>query len=346
MKWEWSRFNTAPLNSNCKHLDWSTYFSGTAYTKKYEVITAFKASSGSFYVTKCDFIHQTDFAAVRIGDSSSQDNLLVEETMFSECSSTGSYSYGGSLYFVSKGNFIQDRACYSKCTKDSGWDLAYYVDVPDDVNIKLFINLTTISNCGTGISVCYGTFEINKGPEYSSNLNITENKCNQYPAYIHDGSISNVNAKFLNIKSNMQTTEAIIGIWTDGLTKISHSNIIENERTKDSRGVLTGYGNFELDSCCIIRNIGSPTFFSPSKTISLNSCYADSYSTGSCTLTTKNSANAQFSIIASFLSLGECVAEIVYANSIKKHHCSVNNGYSCHCSNDYLIYYVIVTIGD
>lgn len=326
---------------NKKCLDWSTYFGGAPYTKKYELKTAFQASSGSFYVASCDFIRQTDYAAVRIGDSSAQDNLLVEDTSFTECSSTGSYSFGGSLYFRSSGSFIHDRVCYSKSVKDSGSDITFYVYVPDAATTKLYINLTTVANCGTSTSTGSRIFCIERGPEFSSNFNITKNKCRAYSGYIHNGGSSNINNKFLNIRDNSQQTQTIIGMWTNGLT-----NIIDNSRTNDGRGIITGRGNFEFESCCILGNIGTPLFHIEAdlKTVGLTNCYADTVSSYSCTLAIQNSVKSPFTVVAPFLSLGECVAQIIYAKPNKIRQCSNNIDYSCHNDYGYLIYYVIIVL--
>lgn len=214
---------------------------------------------------------------------------MVEDTTFAECSNT---SNGGSLYFKSNSHFIQDRSCYFK---SDGNTLAYYIYTSDSSDMKLFFNLSTIYCCGRSITDHSHTIYVYQGPEKSSNINITQNKCNSWSGYVHETGNTEFKWNFNNVYKNSQTSAGTFHFDTNTMKYINNCNIIENTKIEvSSNAIISVNGDITFEACCIKNNKPEPLFsqYNGGFKIILLSCYFDSTKvTGAIIFTYSNKHN-------------------------------------------------------
>lgn len=295
------------------HRKWEEHFRGEPYTLKRGETTHFQATSGSFWVFLCHFVKQMEFGAIFI-DSAQQDKMLVEETIFSECS-TSEDEKAGSVSYMSNGDFIQDKVCYYKSTSTGACPIeTFFVSVSISDQTKLINRFITVTSCGVNTSIGEANFLTNYGPLQSSNNNVTYNNCITASGYGHGHGESNLNLKFETIRNNTQEKETIVGLASARSVTILLSNIIGNKRNKigtsiDLYGVFAFNKNANLIGCSILDNRIDPLFsvYTENSVITLSSCYSDSKTTtNGAVLSTTENIDSFFDMPPMHLSLGEC----------------------------------------
>lgn len=200
----------------------------------------------------------------------------------------------------------------------------------DDVIIftKLIFELCTVAGCGTDIDTGSSVFGF-AGPEKVSNMNITENKCQENSGYVHLQSDEYVTIDYTIIRNNKQDHGAVISIpiW-DNTNIFRFCNVIDNKRENDeSVGIITYFRNtFICENCNFARNVGTPLFYTSNtvnKTI-LRHCYRDSIAIGEYVrLQLEDVINNEFYLAAKYLNTGSCKAlMIINAGGIHTSFCS------------------------
>lgn len=111
-------------------MNWREYSKSKSPRPIYDESRLVNYEDGSYFLSFCRFIHQTDLGAVRIGPQynetiEKQNVLIVEDTYFYQCSSAGETNYGGSLYYNSDGHCIHQRVCYYNSKKNDGEYISY-----------------------------------------------------------------------------------------------------------------------------------------------------------------------------------------------------------------------------
>ena len=164
-------------------------------------------------------------------------NLNILKSTFSNCSSFGTYEFGGGVInFEGNSSFIQfccSNICYS--STQCGQFGRFYLNSMD--NKPNIINMSIIYFCGSKENLCFGgSIYLDYGNHHISNLNISNNNC--------------------IISRSGRTGGTGIGLlsWTGSLSLINYCNINYNY---GANIILTGSPNGIFNNLNFINNSGT-----------------------------------------------------------------------------------------
>ena len=169
--------NRISTQKNARKYDWTEYFGNTAKVDKTRIKEAFsdETSSNNYYIFICLFESCKEKGAIYIQRSNNICTLL-EDSVFNNCKS----SVGGSVYYecLKSGQIVQHRTCYYQSIAETD-DMAFHQLGAYSDSMKNYIYDVSVSNCGESESKGLVIFSVFEGDIRISNINSTNNKCNQ-----------------------------------------------------------------------------------------------------------------------------------------------------------------------
>ena len=193
----------------------------------------------NYWINNCIFLN---FSANLNGsciylNNLNDNNLVLENNIFSYCNSNGISSYGGCLYYSTfNGNFIMKKNCISNIFCVNIGDFGY-------VQIGINKNLTCLDNTFLNFSLPLKGSRILyfcKGQQLIVNINITYS-ISKTPS-IHCYSYSNLLIKYLTFSSIK--CSHWLGIWFEGYNgNLIYSNFYNLTDIPFTYGIIFNGGN-------------------------------------------------------------------------------------------------------
>lgn len=287
--------------------DWSDFYNKPAdetYIKKSSRLTG---SQSSYFVSFCKFINQTTIGAISFSTTSTSTNFLVEDSLFSGCSSTGN---GGSLLFEKDGQCAQNRICSfeSKIEQDNSYGAYCHADVSE--NSPFHNKITDSSISKTGDQQGIATIDCLNGAANISSINVSHTNIN----YLHGCYLQSINSDSIlffstfanNTQKTLSSTAAFYGSSSTPSMQIKYCNYLNNNVTHTTIGCNNL--NSLIFNCNFVNNINSDrTFYhSGSGSETVDHCYFDNFKGISGTVVITNTMNQRINLK---LSTFECEAE-------------------------------------
>lgn len=180
-------------------------------------------------------------------------------------------------------------------------------------NTCFFVNLTSITACNTLTMGGTSQLDVYKGSEIVTNLNVTKNKCHEFCTFSHDLDENLIlNYKYIEVIDNKQDgTRAGLGFFIYSVS-FYYMNFVRNSRPQSNwEGFIHSLGGLYLYNSCIYGNQGDGIFSSDNKwTIRLYSCYVDSATKISGSLSFNKRASEKFPIDSPTYGTNNC--EVIY----------------------------------
>ncbi|EAY01654.1 hypothetical protein TVAG_383930 [Trichomonas vaginalis G3] len=142
---------------NGKRFSWSEYFGDAAKVYRTHNGAALydTSSSNNYYIFVCSFEECTEKGAIYI-ERTNEIYTLLEDSVFNRCKSNA----GGSLFYLcSKGNFVQQRNCYSESIAYNFMAFYQLVKQSSPTNKNYAFDIS-VSKCGESESKGSNTFQI------------------------------------------------------------------------------------------------------------------------------------------------------------------------------------------
>ena len=170
--------------------------------------TEFSRSNNlNYFISSCFFLRLRPNGAIRINSTIDDVKTYTTTNKFDSCSS-GSQS-GGSLYFESKGEFIQTKNSFIKST-NSNAGTSFSIQVSNKPNYKNHANETLVSNCGSSEQDCLLTTFMAYGFIIMNECNITQNRVKKHNGGYRTTSItSDSYITCVNVIENNQTSSGL-----------------------------------------------------------------------------------------------------------------------------------------
>jgi hypothetical protein len=254
-----------------------TNYTGPQYTQ------TLSPNANDVYVHDCVFSYCSSSSnGGALFCSSSVYRLLIEQTTFISCSTSG--SYGGGIYFLSTtyGECVLSRICGFNCSAKSTSHFAY-VEIKNNVNNKNHFNDSTITH--TSVQTGNYPMRINCGSILCPSINITNNLCEAFPA-LYSNPTGGVSSETSHISCSSIVNNTANGDWgcmaLSGSTtsqRIDTCNIINNNQMTLSSLQIIVHASSNLlikDSCLLGNNKGMKVFYTTSTgKITLSHCTND-----------------------------------------------------------------------
>lgn len=162
---------------NAKKSSWDQYFGSKDKCDYIQNGTVLFDNSGinNYYVLLCFYKECKETGAICIQRTNKVCTLL-EETVFTNCSSTTEYG-GGSVYYncQADGEFVQHRTCYYASIAEQA--MAFAQAAKQYLSNKNYAIEVSVLKCGENEEKGSYTFGISFGDICFDNNNITNNKC-------------------------------------------------------------------------------------------------------------------------------------------------------------------------
>jgi hypothetical protein len=291
---------------------WSDFFQGSPSSNYNGLTSRLSVTSGTIYVFNSFFkkVEYLQGAGGAINFTSSEDSsiLLVEETTFLNCVSSGN---GGGIYFYNKGNAVINKICAINCSTTGGNGNFYYNFVSNTKYYKNEINLTTVSSIesarGNTLYLYYGTIQISK-------INESFIYCLHTAAYRIEpsGSAGEITGMvtYSTFYNNTATSYRCLNFGSCSsriLYKMVSCNVIKNAQS--SEAVISFFESTEVEGTCILQNYGSSILYNGrTYTVSLSNCVTDFGSQTTGTITIKNVPATTFINSLTHFASAECEA--------------------------------------
>ena len=281
----------------------ASIFQKEKYTKSSKT-----AAAGSQYVFCCFFLECT---ATKGGGilSTSQTNLLIEETSFSSCQATSGNGGGLFLSATATSNCIIYRVCSYACTATSNGPFCH-TTLPKALNCNNMMNDSSVvySNCPSSyrmICINYGKIIVssinsskNTGKCYVGILLYPSSSCNYSDCQIMYSYFSNNEAKDHNC----------VVFDSGGKAQMKSCNIINNTQSDKSRlGILFTNSPLNIYDSCALGNNADYSFYGNGGSINLYNTIFDKSINSYVTI--KSAAPSSFINELLFIKTGECDAE-------------------------------------
>ena len=210
--------------------------------------------------------------------------MLVEETTFTECQSSGS---GGAIFFGYDGNCALAKVCGYKCSTTNSnncqFDRVYvtssaltFVNTVNDSSIAY----TSNSN-NAHYTLCHGYGRI-----IACSVNVSNNNCSRYsgiycypyPSLSGSSGDASCLITFSTFANNTCHTYYICLLMDKGSAykEITRCNVVRNtQQSRDSLGTIYSIGNLDIKYSCILDNSAKYDFYANSYTITISNCTRD-----------------------------------------------------------------------
>lgn len=230
--------------------------------------------SGNMYVVDCKFEGQTA-GCIRFTVTSDSVCVLIETSSFKSCSS--GTKQGSSIYFVGdKGQIISNRVCGTQNSLSNTANGVFsYTYAGKSSSKKNHLIFSSVSKCGIDINTGWSPLYHTRGQISIQNSNISDNKSASYSAYVCQCSYGYFCIEFCSFRNNYNSNNYLTYHNNEG--NIEKENIIKmcNFIGNPScvQAVLYSQSSILLDSCSIIDNIASNTFYINSGTTTVSNSY-------------------------------------------------------------------------
>ncbi|EAY15304.1 hypothetical protein TVAG_394480 [Trichomonas vaginalis G3] len=246
-----------------RKLNWLDYFEEQDRVNQTKDGVAFSNTTGtkSYYVFICIFYECKENGAIYIRRTNEICTLL-EDNIFTKCKST---SDGGSVYYYGyKGQFVQQRNCYSESIA-TNYYMSFYQQVKSSSTNKNHAFQISVSKCGESESEGSETFNIAWGDLRFENNNITYNKCWEYSSisFVLDGKSGYCNYSTFRENNQTGSYSLVFNSRSPSLIQtVSYCNVIGNKCGTDSNQVLFSCQyNTNVDHCVFLNNTAAYMFW-------------------------------------------------------------------------------------
>jgi hypothetical protein len=264
---------------------WNDYFSVNGPTNFDSKTYSSKQNPSNSYVyfSNCLFISISSTSGNGGALScTSVTHFLVESSSFISCKTSG--GYGGGIFFKNSGgqsvlyNVCGYDCCITYSSSPYGQFARIYVN--NTATSKNYVNYSSITRCVSDISNSHHTLRLFYGKICFLSVNISMNKCQQYPGICCDSySDSNLvtgSFSYSTFTDNNAFEYNCICLWNSAKYEIKSCNVLRN-----TQGVIGSYGTFYtsgsvmIEDSCILENNANTIFYVYSNTITLSNCTVD-----------------------------------------------------------------------
>jgi hypothetical protein len=254
----------------------------THYTRIEYGGTRLTPNANNVYVYDCffhDISYSSNGGAINCG--SSVYKLLIEQSSFISCKTSG--SYGGGVYFEYTGNYecVMSKICAFGCSCGSFGTFAF-IRLYNSADHKNHFNDSTVTHSLKDGKSQYDSIYICSDIILVPSNNFTNNECCYSPAFCCDSTKSSTSETcwitYCSVVNNTANGGSqCIRFYRSGSTHlIDACNIINNKQTSSSSGTIYASTNIIIkDSCIIGNNEGKTVFYTSSYKITVSNCTVD-----------------------------------------------------------------------
>jgi hypothetical protein len=229
-----------------------------------------------------DCVSSSNGGAIYCG--SSVYKLLVEQSSFLSCQSSG--TSGGGICFDSttEGQCVLSKICGFKCvlTSSSSSNILEgqlaYIKTKSDITYKSHVNDSTSTQSSKVSSKCYNAFCHYYGNILHPNVNISNNECYSNAAvYFSPTSSSTCRISYSTVINNTANgSDGCISLSSSNIYYyIDSCNILNNTQTTNNNGIIHSTSNIHIKDSCILGNNKGNRVFSTSYTMTISNCTID-----------------------------------------------------------------------
>lgn len=285
--------------------DWYEFYQTKNYlVSSHKNNAQISSSSSGYFVCFCSF-SKLSSRSISVDTTNPSTNLLTEDILFSECSNSEN---GGSLFFQTKGQCVQNKICSYKSKVISNVNGVFcYVHVSEQDPFQNKILCSSIIESGDGNGLGYGNIYTQQGAVNLTSDNVSFANICRYPTI----SMNTVNAnsvfKFTTFASNKLTdtsTYSIFNLYGASASiqlEIISCNILNN--IGNNHIIYSGSLNTLVSKSNFVNNVHPSASFSG--TVTLSECYIDNYKGGATII---KSFPKSTMLILSHLSTYKCQA--------------------------------------
>lgn len=252
--------------------DWSAYYGHADHEslQKEAPQHGLVVNDGSsYFIFLCRFIEQNDNGAITFSNNKETTNLLIESTLFDNCSSK---TYGGSLHFKD-GECIQVKVCYHNSSSEN---YAHAYSSVVTIGKRNYFKMSSVCSCGI-FDYRYG-IDPDNGIVQLDNVNISNNIASYRTTFDIDRGELNSYTQFAELINNTEKrhTDNPFVLYSGADFKVSNCNFLKNHGLSDPITYLFISGsNTTVNNCCFKENNCQFVFFAPAKTMIVLNCYYD-----------------------------------------------------------------------
>ena len=183
-------------------------------------------------------------------------NLLIENTLFNDCNTTGSTNGGGAIYFSSYGSSLLKKICSINCfiTSTSYYGYGQFSFLQSG-NLKInSLEFLSVLKCpGNHLGFRRSPIYIENGNQNINNINIFNNYSHQHAGMITSES-NYFLSKFITFFKNIPILTQCFQIYNSN-GNLSYSNIVENISPGGYSVILTQLNsNLYIKNCIFYNN--------------------------------------------------------------------------------------------
>ncbi|EAX85931.1 hypothetical protein TVAG_512770 [Trichomonas vaginalis G3] len=257
--------------------EWNEFYARDLSNTPYENNSS-KLSPGdqNYYVKSCLFSENINSGAINFTTKQDTTKLLVDETQFLNCSNSGQ---GGSLYFSSEGECVQDRIISdsSKVTTTYTYGVYCYSDVSDKESFQNKILSSSITKSGEN-NLGDVNIYLKNGKINFTNSNISHSKCKGisvscFESYLSDSKV--LFSIFYDNKDKPPSDAASVYLfYSPSSTILFEATNFQN--ITDFCLVYAYKSPTNLTNCCFSNNkISQYYFYGDSAKITVDRCFID-----------------------------------------------------------------------
>ncbi|EAY07615.1 hypothetical protein TVAG_334270 [Trichomonas vaginalis G3] len=262
---------------NFLRLEWDDFYGEDLSNTQYEdETTNLLKTDQNYYVKHCLFAENIKSSAINFQTSKDTTKLLVDTSQFLNCSNSKA---GGSLFFSSEGECVQDRIISdsSKVTTTYTYGVYCYSDVSNKESFQNKILSSSITKSGEN-NLGYRNIYLKNGKINFTNSNISHSKCNGrsvscFESYLTDSKV--LFSIFYDNKDNTPSDAAPVNLYNSPSSNILFE-ATNFQNITDYWLVYAYKSPTNLTKCCFSNNnISQYYFYGDSAKITVDRCFID-----------------------------------------------------------------------